>query len=286
MAKRIDELDAKASVATTDVVPCVTGTSPAEKATALQVAKSHDGDFGAQNVVTTGSLLAGATPRATVGTIRLPSGGTVYGRRQDNVIDIAIIGLNTSNQLLVGDGDQTENIYRTYSGHYFRVGTNDSMAVFSTGPQIGMNPPSAAHGSGSGVLGVSNATTVPSTNPTGGGILYAEGGAGKWRGSSGTITTFGTADPHCPTCGRDFAVEHQNPGLGEHIALCLPCLVDALKAAGVNTAPFTIKDERGATKADWDANHAAARVREAEAEAARDAEEDEGLSEAETGVER
>ncbi len=40
---------------------------------------------------------------------------------------------------------------------------------------------------------IGNATTVPTGNPTGGGFLYVEGGALKWRGSSGTITTIGPA---------------------------------------------------------------------------------------------
>jgi len=48
-------------------------------------------------------------------------------------------------------------------------------------------------GSGVRVIGIANATTVPTTNPTGGGVLYVEAGAIKWRGSSGTITTLGAA---------------------------------------------------------------------------------------------
>jgi hypothetical protein len=35
--------------------------------------------------------------------------------------------------------------------------------------------------------------TAPSANLTGGGILYVESGALKYRGSSGTITTLGAA---------------------------------------------------------------------------------------------
>jgi len=49
-------------------------------------------------------------------------------------------------------------------------------------------------GSGIGVVGLANAGTVPSTNPTGGGVLYAEAGALKWRGSSGSVTTIANAD--------------------------------------------------------------------------------------------
>lgn len=50
-----------------------------------------------------------------------------------------------------------------------------------------------AFGNGAGVIGIANATTVPTTNPSGGGVLYAEAGALKWRGSSGTVTTIAAA---------------------------------------------------------------------------------------------
>ena len=48
-------------------------------------------------------------------------------------------------------------------------------------------------GSGVGVIGIANAATVPSSNPSGGGVLYVEGGALKYRGSSGTVTTIAPA---------------------------------------------------------------------------------------------
>lgn len=51
----------------------------------------------------------------------------------------------------------------------------------------------AARGGGSKVLYIANATTAPTTNPTGGGILYVEAGALKYRGSSGTVTVLGVA---------------------------------------------------------------------------------------------
>lgn len=48
-------------------------------------------------------------------------------------------------------------------------------------------------GGAGGVVGVGNAPTPPTTNPTSGGVLYAEGGALKWRGSNGTVTTIAPA---------------------------------------------------------------------------------------------
>jgi hypothetical protein len=52
---------------------------------------------------------------------------------------------------------------------------------------------SGSFGSGSKVIFIGNATTAPTTDPTGGGILYCEGGALKFRGSSGTVTTIAPA---------------------------------------------------------------------------------------------
>jgi hypothetical protein len=46
---------------------------------------------------------------------------------------------------------------------------------------------------GAKVMYIANATTVPASNPTGGGVLYVEGGALKYRGSSGTVTTIAAA---------------------------------------------------------------------------------------------
>lgn len=50
-----------------------------------------------------------------------------------------------------------------------------------------------AFGGGIGVVGIANANTVPSTNPSGGGVLYVEAGALKFRGSGGTVTTVAPA---------------------------------------------------------------------------------------------
>ena len=48
-------------------------------------------------------------------------------------------------------------------------------------------------GGGGGVLGIRNASTVPASNPSGGGVLYVQNGALKYRGSSGTVTTIANA---------------------------------------------------------------------------------------------
>lgn len=92
-------------------------------------------------------------------------------------------------------------------------------------PNGNVNFGPTAIATGVGTVGIPNATTAPTTNPAGGGVLYALGGAGKWRGSSGTVTTFGPADPHCPDCGSDFVLEWQNDD-GRHLQVCMWCRSD------------------------------------------------------------
>lgn len=92
-------------------------------------------------------------------------------------------------------------------------GVDGSLALFSTG----------SFGGGGKVVSIANATTVPTTNPSGGGLLYSDAGAGKWRGSSGTVTTFGPAEPHCPTCVVDFTKEWRNDYTGDHLVVCEIC---------------------------------------------------------------
>jgi hypothetical protein len=48
-------------------------------------------------------------------------------------------------------------------------------------------------GAGQGVIAIANAAIAPSVNPAGGGILYVEDGALKYRGSNGAITTIAPA---------------------------------------------------------------------------------------------
>jgi len=50
-----------------------------------------------------------------------------------------------------------------------------------------------SYGSGAGVVFLANAGTNPSTDPTGGGVIYVDSGALKYRGSSGTVTTIAAA---------------------------------------------------------------------------------------------
>lgn len=91
---------------------------------------------------------------------------TVYGVRIDDIT----AGTNKYPLYVDGVSDDANH----YSAHY------PNLQLFHT---------TGSFGGGIGVLGIRNAGTVPSTNPTSGGILYVQAGALKYRGSSGTVTT-------------------------------------------------------------------------------------------------
>lgn len=67
---------------------------------------------------------------------------------------------------------------------------SSSSGFYWDGTNIGMY--TTDFGSGSNVIGIGNGT-APSGTPTGGGVLYVQSGALKYKGSSGTITTIATA---------------------------------------------------------------------------------------------
>lgn len=48
-------------------------------------------------------------------------------------------------------------------------------------------------GKGEGVIAIANAAVAPSVNPAGGGILYVQDGALKYRGANGTVTVIAPA---------------------------------------------------------------------------------------------
>ena len=67
---------------------------------------------------------------------------------------------------------------------------NIKASVDQNGLTVGDTP---SFGGGQRVVFLQNAATVPSTAVTGGGVLYSEAGALKWRGSSGTVTVIAPA---------------------------------------------------------------------------------------------
>jgi hypothetical protein len=71
--------------------------------------------------------------------------------------------------------------------------TTSRLIIADGNLNIGLMTNAPTYGSGAKVVFISNATTAPTTNPTGGGLLYVEAGALKYRGTGGTVTTLGAA---------------------------------------------------------------------------------------------
>jgi hypothetical protein len=112
--------------------------------------------------------------------------------------------------------------------------TADSFRIDSVGPNFAFGG-NNSYGGGLGVINIANATTVPTSNPTGGPLLYADAGAIKGRGTSGTVSTLAAADPHCPTCGRDFASEYESDvsGRSGYLAICWWCVAEWMESQGM-----------------------------------------------------
>ena len=73
--------------------------------------------------------------------------------------------------------------YRPYaSWMQFEVAGTDAIALVNS-----------YNGASGNMMLISNLTTAPTSNPSGGGFLFVQGGALKYRGSSGTVTTIANA---------------------------------------------------------------------------------------------
>lgn len=68
----------------------------------------------------------------------------------------------------------------------------DINGVYSNNNTV-LGAAAGSFGGGTKVTFIGNCSAAPSTNPTGGGVLYVESGALKYRGSSGTTTTLANA---------------------------------------------------------------------------------------------
>ncbi|MEU3729996.1 hypothetical protein AB0E81_11385 [Streptomyces sp. NPDC033538] len=126
--------------------------------------------------------------RIPVGNV--PAAGLEVRQRDTTTVGALILGAAGASQPIF----QVKNSGGTPT---FEVGASGAVVLravsfFTSAVQLGATS-SDFGGSAGAVISMKNATTAPTTNPTGGGIIYTEGGALKYRGSSGTVTTIAAA---------------------------------------------------------------------------------------------
>lgn len=148
------------------------------------------GTAGGLSVLRASGVAVQVTSTAASGTIMSATGADATSRS----LQADVSGDSQKRLVLYTDGKlewgsgalaRDTNLYRSAADV---LKTDDSFHV--TG-NLRINTTSL--GSGSVVVALANASVVPSTNPTGGGVLYAEAGALKWRGSSGTVSVVAPA---------------------------------------------------------------------------------------------
>jgi hypothetical protein len=138
---------------------------------------------------TTTSAFSAAITAASAGTVGLMVQGaasqTADLQQWQNSAGTVLAKVDSAGRIITTLGTQTPLLYDT--------GGTLAAINFGSTRNVGLFSLTGSFGGGGAVLGIANASTVPSTNPSGGGILYVESGALKYRGSSGTVTTLGAA---------------------------------------------------------------------------------------------
>ncbi|MFJ9900243.1 CHAP domain-containing protein [Streptomyces sp. NPDC091280] len=118
--------------------------------------------------------------------------GRVFVQQNDvSTVALEVISASstaTASLVLFKDANGAVQFEITATGNPISRGTH----YFPAPLQLGATTADLG-GSAGAVISMKNATTAPTTSPSGGGILFASAGALKWKGSSGTVTTIAPA---------------------------------------------------------------------------------------------
>lgn len=135
------------------------------------------------------STAAGTAPTNSISGNPISGTASIGGQVNIQGGNTTATSASTAGKVVISSGNGLGT--NSSSGHVFITtgqktgsGTEGSLSIFDT---------TGSFGAGEKVIFIHNATTDPTTNPTGGGILYTSGGALKYRGSSGTVTTIANA---------------------------------------------------------------------------------------------
>lgn len=258
----------------TDLEWATSSASAAGPNNTVQTSNGSGAFQAATNVLASTNFISiGASPGGT-GFLRVPNGtgDTIIGAKDNSAVDVNVVSRPATNTFLFGNQTGQADVY--LSGATTAIQATSIVKIFApsdltnaaitvagngtvtmnphaqTGFQIGTNLSAngaviqlwnGVTGAASGdsrFIGFGNSSAPPTGTPVGGGYLWVDTGALKYKGSSGTLTTVGPADPHCKKCGRDFMHEWQNDNYGK-LATCVPCLLDALQSIGVDVDAFS-----------------------------------------------
>lgn len=110
-----------------------------------------------------------------------------FSRNSANTGETLVIGTNAGNSILIGSGSGTgasASVFITpTTSLQVQPATTTRFVVDTAG--IALNATAGGYGGGAQVVFIGNRTTAPSSNPTGGGVLYAESGELLYRSSAG-----------------------------------------------------------------------------------------------------
>ena len=141
-----------------------------------------------------GNLLVGATSQINGNSYRLyVSGGQMVRHSVNNNLEILSPNSGTGIRLFARNDAGTLNRLELQGGQViFPLTTGADGMYFDAASGNLLVGTTTAGTSAAKVIGLANAT-APTTSPAGMGQLYVEGGALKFRGSSGTVTTIAPA---------------------------------------------------------------------------------------------
>lgn len=185
------------------------------------------------------ALSIGQNP-ATDGTIRLIDNSSIKGRNSGNTANHDLLTWNAG-ALTIGNADASSttvvgNIGVGIRGDSITLSNTNNTEDFARFTADGVQFGSANMdlGSGNGVIGIDNATTNPSTNPTNGIIAYVDAGDGyfKYRKADGTTITLSGGGGGTPG-GSDTQIQFNDGGVfGGDAGFTYNKTTDALSLVG------------------------------------------------------
>ncbi len=105
---------------------------------------------------------------------------------------LGLIAVGGAGNILTGTA-QYDLAFRFSATRQLHFGRDTFRAALRLSDNVALGQSADTFGGGVGVVFISTAGTLPTTNPTAGGILYVDAGALKYRGTAGTVTTVAVA---------------------------------------------------------------------------------------------